>query len=165
MTLHEGSVCSDAAFSPSGLLLAAGFDEEGVVRLWDTASWEEILSFEVAGVTDLAIDRSGTRLLAASGADYTDARVYNLYTGNRLMTLDEGSPVWAVTYSPNGRWLLTAGEGRKVSVWDPQTGALLYELEANMAKIDTLDFNPAGTMLAAAGDSVRLWKIASLNLK
>ncbi|MEM5774502.1 MAG: WD40 repeat domain-containing protein, partial [Anaerolineaceae bacterium] len=163
-TLYRDAVCSDITFTPSGLQLAAAFNDEGMVRLWDTATWKEMYSFPVDGVTDVAINPGGTRLLTATGDGFTDARVWNIYSGNLLMTLDDGSAVWAVAYSPNGRWLLTAGEGGRVSVWDPQTGALKYEFEADIQKITMLEFNPSGTMLAAAGDAVRLWKMSDLDL-
>ena len=163
-TLLNGENCSDLTFTPSGLQLVVGFNEEGMVRLWDTKTWNEMYSFPVDGVTDVAVNPNGTRLLTASGEGYNDARIWNLYSGTLLMTLDEGSPVWAVAYSPNGNWLLTAGEGGRISVWDPQTGVLKYEFEADMQKITSLRFNASGTMLAAAGESVRLWKMSDLDL-
>lgn len=164
-TLYEGSNCTDLVFSPSGLLLVAGFGEEQVVRLWNTETWQMFFSFTVDGVEDIGIDPNGMRIVTAGGDKSRSAQVWNLYTGTRLLTLpDPQAPIWSAAYSPDGKLIATAGSGQYVYLWDAITGEPVYELEAGQEFLRWLSFSPDGSLLAAAGNVIRLWDAGELGL-
>ena len=54
------------AFSPDSQRLATGSPDKDAVKLWDTGTWQELLTLEVPGgsLSELAFTSDGTRLLA-----------------------------------------------------------------------------------------------------
>ena len=98
---HRGEV-NVIRFSPDGKRAATGSDD-GTVRLWDTATGQEIVTLKgdttgVRGgppdVESVAFSPDG-RLLATAGRDRT-ARVWDLKTGQEVIRLQHAAPVSAV---------------------------------------------------------------------
>ncbi|XP_031495257.1 eukaryotic translation initiation factor 2A [Nymphaea colorata] len=58
----QGSPCSSSSFSPDGSLLLAVTDSNAAVRLYDTSTFAETLSFQIAGVAAAVISPRSTYL-------------------------------------------------------------------------------------------------------
>ncbi|MCD2344881.1 pentapeptide repeat-containing protein, partial [Ideonella azotifigens] len=69
----------------------------------------------------------------------------------------------AVTFSPDGRWLASAGGDRSVRLWDAASGEALRVLQGHESLVLSVAFSPDGRWLASAGcdRGVRLWDAAS----
>jgi WD40 repeat protein/predicted Ser/Thr protein kinase len=67
--------------------------------------------------------------------------------------------IWALTFSPDGTRLASAGEDRIARLWDPATGALLAACQGHTSKILGAAFSPDGARLvtASADATVRQW--------
>lgn len=67
--------------------------------------------------------------------------------------------VVAVSYSPDGKLLATAGSDRKVIIWEAATGKELRTLYGHSQGLEDIEFSPDGRYLATASDdkSVKLW--------
>jgi WD40 repeat protein len=77
----------------------------------------------------------------------------------------EGQVV-AVQYSRDGKFLATAGQGRRdnVKLWDPATGKLLRSLESHARFANAVCFSgrDGGLLLSAGEDQVvRVWKVVT----
>jgi hypothetical protein len=160
--------------------------ELGILRQWiqegaqrgnppppSAISWRPVPS-HIRSVQSLALDPLG-RFLAAGRAnrvvlfDLSERREVAQLTDPALLSVQfNGAPMYgqgsshqdfvhAVAFSPDGRWLASAGY-REVKLWERQSEQRLYEWETG----------PAVTALALAGDgsqaatghadgSVRLW--------
>lgn len=69
------------------------------------------------------------------------------------------APVRAVAYSPNGKYIATAGWDNTVRLWDAQTGAGLQVLRAHTNHVMGVEFSPDGKYMASASSdkTVRIW--------
>jgi WD40 repeat protein len=151
------------AFNPDGTRLAtAGVD--GMARVWDTASGQELLTLsghtgQVWGVT---FSPDGTRLATAS-ADGT-AKVWDATSGQELLTLSgHTGAVWGVTFSPDGTRLTTTSGDETAKVWDVTSAQELLTLSGHIDWIRGVTFSPDGTRLATASadGTARMWDTTS----
>jgi WD40 repeat protein/predicted Ser/Thr protein kinase len=87
--------------------------------------------------------------------------VFDAKTGKRTAVCDghrEG--IWALTFSPDGTRLASAGDDRTACLWDAATGALLATCRGHTSKVLSVAFSPDGARLvtASADGTVRQWK-------
>jgi WD40 repeat protein len=216
---HPDTVWS-VAFSPDGRLLASA--SVGLVKFWDTTTWQEIRS--LPGGWHVTFSPDGRRV-SSSGAHRfliwdtntltkptgplkptlevdaakigmegprptsltesflraafsPDSRsiavgtpdeavsVFDVESGRRILApLRHGTLVWSVAYSPDGRYLATAGfSSRAVDVWDARSGRLLRTFRGHTKESKGIAFCPDNRRLASgSGDgTVRVWDATSL---
>jgi WD40 repeat protein/serine/threonine protein kinase len=69
----------------------------------------------------------------------------------------------AVDFSPNGRWLASAGSNGQIFLWDVETNEIIREFLGHDPSqlVNRVRFNPDGTLLASASDDtlVILWDV------
>lgn len=124
-------------------------------NLWQLATWRA-----ESPVYSLSISPDGK--LAASGEQNGNVIVRDLSTGAPLYTLNYGSAVLAVAFSPDGQWLAAAGSGRNILVWNAKTRNSPVEIGQHNGKVTSLSFSPDGTLLASSGyedKAVKLWQV------
>jgi WD40 repeat protein len=97
-------------FSQNGKLLATG-DAKGTIRVWNIAAGRilRVYSEDTAAITSVAFSPDGSLLLTASKNH--EARTWDL-RGRQLPTppiLWHFGPLGGASFSPDGRWIVTAG--------------------------------------------------------
>ncbi|MEU4223301.1 hypothetical protein AB0F17_03305 [Nonomuraea sp. NPDC026600] len=168
---QRGSV-TELLFDPDGSIIATGGDD-GVVRLWDTASHRQlgaqivhkeklcVLAFQAAFSPD-------GKVLAT--ACFTGVLFWDVSTRRPLGgPLDAKDGVSAMTFSPDGRTLATSTPEGAVRLWDMaarrQIGADIGPAGHGSVRkaVKEVAFSPDGKRLITAGadDTARIWDVAT----
>jgi WD40 repeat protein len=95
-----------------------------------------------------------TRPMSTGEAQLWDARNARL-----LKTLETKNAVFALAFSPDGRWLAGANFEAGLSVWDVASGALRQSIRTLPGNITAVAFAPRGGWLAAGSErgTIGLW--------
>ena len=115
----------------------------------------------------------GYRLLTG-GADGL-ARLWHISAkgevrGPTLLPRVHEGALRAVAFSPDGQWCATAGEDRRVGIWDLATSKLLYWLQAtgdqdavsHQGAVTSVQFTPDRHLVSAGRDNVlKIWKLGT----
>ena len=150
---NQGQPVRTAGFTLDGkMIIAGGLD--GVVRLWDTETGEEIrtINAHLGAVNSLAFDPSGKRF-ATSGADHK-ARIWDLASGEQVLEVQHDQWIANAAFSPDGKHLATAGWDYVAKVWDSSNGEELLKLEGHT---DIYYRNRLQSGWKAPGDSRMGW--------
>jgi RNA polymerase sigma factor (sigma-70 family) len=165
VSFAHGSEVLALAVSGSGLVATAGPGPD--VRIWK-ADGTLAAKCSLPGGACAVVFAPDGKTVAAAGYDGT-VRVWEVpsarpeglaATGTLRHTLaGHGDSAQAVTFSPDGSQLATAGEDGHVRLWDAATGKPLHTLEGHTGRVWGLSFSPDGRELASAGgdQTVRIW--------
>ena len=152
------------AFNADGSLLGV-VSQDGVVRVWDTAAGEGLLTFVSNNLTrGIWFDPNGRFL--ATGNDGGLVQIWDVTASGEKEWLTiaghEGAVNRAV-YSPDGTQLATVSSDETIKLWDAVSGDLLLTLEGHSSDVRAVAFCPGGACLATAGHdrTVKLWDLAT----
>ncbi len=165
--IETGSGVLEIAFSPDGTRLASRMDD-GIVRLWDTATGQMFAVMGAAAGNALSMAFSPGGRALATGTDAETVQLWSVTTGQMLTTLKgHTSEVLSVAFSPDGAILASGSDDNTVRLWDPATGAALGMLVGHSSDVASLAFSPDGTTLASGSydNTARLWDVATGELR
>jgi WD40 repeat protein len=141
------------AFRSDGKMLAAGTDDKAVL-LWDPTSGESIGRLEAMfPVRNLAF-RPDSDDLAAIGAQDDFVQFWNSRSQAAGLRIDgHKSQVTCLTFTYDGRRLITGSADRTVRIWDAETGQELLTLTDTKQDVTAVAVDADGKRLAAAAGS------------
>jgi WD40 repeat protein len=117
-------------------------------------------------ISSIAFSPDGQRL--AAGSYDTSVRVWNLQTGEQLLTLlGHQELVNDVAFSPDGSLLASCSgafdwyQDFSVRLWNTNTGKMVSILKGHTDQVMNVAFSPDGTKIASASfdGTIRVWNI------
>ncbi len=151
------------AFSSDGERLATA-GEEGTVKIWDWRNRQLIATLEDDRFAiALRFSPDGSQLAAGNREN---TRIIDTTDGSVERIIDTGNGgVDALVYSPDSKYLVSGGTAPDMSLWDPQTGALVARLPGVGGDRVWAVFSPDGTLLATSllGGRPSLWNITTIS--
>lgn len=100
-------------------------------------------------------------LVAISLALPLQAQRYRTLIGHQL-------DVNALAFTPDGKFLASAGSDRNIILWNVQSGAEQYRYEGHTASVNAVAISPDGHFMASGGsdNTLRIWEVSTgKNLK
>jgi len=145
---------------PDGRDLLSKSDNE--VLVWDTFTGHTILKFANAGsVNGLSWSPDGKYIAVNNGVD--TVQIWSAITGLKISTYRvdnvtfvkvSGGSIYSgsLEWSPNGKYLISAGKDGTVLVWNAITGSIVhvYDLHFNFNGSQSLQWSPDGRMIAVS---------------
>jgi WD40 repeat protein len=158
LSLRQSTPVASVSFSPDGQHLAGACSN--TVKLWDAQTGRETitLSGRMSVVHSISFSPDGRRL--ACGFQGSSPKIWDIRTGQVVLSLNHGETVWTVSFSPDGQRLASGGDST-VRVWDAQTGQAIHTLRGHTAAIYGVCFSPDGMRLASASRdrTTKVWDV------
>ena len=161
---HEGGV-TGLALAPDGASILSG-GADATLRLWMLGkdgrleSEEPRASFRnTAAIRSTSIAPEGAYYCIVDGKAVLDWR---LPETRELRTFEaHGGFVHAVEFSPDGKYLASAGQDKVIKLWDLATGKVAKTLEGHTGSVYALTFRGDGKQLASGSfdSGIRLWAL------
>jgi WD40 repeat protein len=160
--LTTGSPIRSVAFSSSGELLAAGYDDH-TVGLWRLSDYSHVrtLKGHTSSVRSVFFAPEGG--LMATGSDDETVRIWNVSDGeSRRQLRIPGCPVESIAFSPNGKLLAVGGWGSTITVCTVEGDHMRILDTLPCPFVHSLSFSADGGLLAAGcyDGAVYLWNTA-----
>lgn len=161
------------AFSPDGSrLLSLRTEGRTDLYLTDLAGKDEAKKLLGCKSTPTAFAFSADgRTIAAATSDRIARDRYEytviLWEATTLAVVNQlklhTKRVFAAEFSPDGRYLATAGGDRSVKLWELATGKLVHSFVGHRGPVAALAFSPDSTRLASGGfdKTVLIWDVAA----
>jgi WD40 repeat protein len=164
LDLHDKGVTSLAFSHNSNYLVSASADH--TIKVWDMKLGAVARSIAKGHVLDgaskpvnaVVFNPDGT--LLASGGNDGFLRLWDAKSGQQKSAFPTVVAVDSISFSPDGARVAAAGgPGRKVHVWDIETGQEVLTLVGHTDGVTSVRYSPDGKRIASAGrdKTVRLW--------
>jgi WD40 repeat protein len=150
----------------AGLVAVRDEESRNVLRLWDTATGRELPRIVVScDEIQSAEFWPNSKTLALRGCD-VKLHLWNIGTGNEVRQIEDDSRFldWVNAYSPDGKWIASAGLNQVIRLWDVAAERECLRFSAHAGTIVGLAFSPNGKVLATACEDdgiVRLWDVST----
>ncbi len=160
-TLKQTREINSISVSNDGKLLASG-SADGVVKIYDTATWRELrsLAAHTGAVFALAFSND-SKTLASGGADRA-IKLWQTADWQMARTInDSASAVYSLAFSPDDKLIAVGNFDGSIKLLDAANGSTRATLAGASGSANGVNFNDDGNLLTSAHDdgSLRIWSM------
>ncbi|MFC0599390.1 WD40 repeat domain-containing serine/threonine protein kinase [Streptomyces palmae] len=172
---YDSDSLASLAFSPDGRILATA--STGGAQLWHAERGPD-LGKRIAVLDDdmlarqVAFSRDGKTLATVGYSDEQNSgspwsvQLWDVARRKVRRELDREEEIYGVSYSADGRTIVTAAKDRTVRLWNASDGRSAGSVdETTRVPVQSVEYSPRGSTLAVFdGEVVRLWDTAAHQL-
>ncbi|MBK6647468.1 MAG: hypothetical protein IPG44_17270 [Anaerolineales bacterium] len=141
-----GENVTSLAFSPDGTMIATS-DSTGTIKIWRI--WTTEVLMEIPGL--YASFSPDGRWIGTAGEN--GLVIYDALNGQKIRTLDEGSPFFSVLFSPDSQLIVGGTTYGNFYIWSVNDGEKQESSGGLGGDVHWLSFSKDGILLAAASNS------------
>ena len=134
--------------------------------LRNTPKIEQVLYHDLP-VNDAGFSPDGRFIVTATGKAYShedqksEARVWDIETGEIVFSLPHNATVYSASFSPDGSKILTSDDHGIARIWDAKSGAPIFATQGQAARMRRAHFNRDGSRIVTAAEKVSVWDVHS----
>lgn len=157
---ERGGLVWSAAFAPDGnRVVTVGGNG---ARVWEVATGEEGMSFTPhSSVAAASYSHDGTMLITGSWDN--SAKIWDAATGKAIRKLEDGhvGAVNDVCFSPDDKFILTAGSDGTIVLWKSSDGTQVRKFKGHTDAVNSAEFSPDGMQFVSGSSdkTARVWDI------
>lgn len=149
-----GGINFSLAWTPDGTrILSSGQGNDCTIREWDSSTWLQVgepWQGHSLAIRAIALNSNGTLVASASEDKYV--HLWRLSDRQTIAIFKHSDEVHCVTFSTDGRHILSGGADNKLSKWQVPEDALPQDGPKEQAKQQILDINVAVRNVCITGD-------------
>ena len=161
---------SNVSFCPGGkYIITSGYENNA--RLWDLNIGRQVRSYNLSEQYSIDVSPDG-RYLATGHHDYDKTvRLWDFSTGDeirafkrkRFFNTNKYSVVTCLSFSPDGRYIVTGSPDKTAKLWEVETGRGIRSFEGHSHRINSISFSPDGkTFITGSWDvTAILWDVST----
>jgi WD40 repeat protein/tRNA A-37 threonylcarbamoyl transferase component Bud32/Flp pilus assembly protein TadD len=166
LTGHNEQVFSVAYTNDGSRIISSSYD--GIIKIWDAAGGAELATLRNPDGSLFSVSPSpdGKRIVSGSMGKKTtvtlwdvSVTLWDVSAPGSLKTLHstvKGSS--CVSFSSDGKHIVSADEGGEIKIWDADTGTLKRNLGAGF-QISCVAFSPDGKQVVVGGNKLKVWNL------
>lgn len=174
------SPIATVVWSPDGQYLATGsydihetdryIETDPYILVWDASSGELVWTLigHTANVSELAWSPNSKLLASATSlnpnSNDPSIRIWDMETGQAAAVLNEREEVAALSWSPDGNFLATAGYDGALRIWDTQTSQIIQDVNSSGLFFTAVAWSSDSQYIAAADTNNVIYIFDSTNL-
>ena len=150
------------SFDAEGSIVTAAWEEEGVVRIFETSDGNLVNTIESAHPPFMTATSPDGNAIAVSNGYVPEVAVYRVGSGRMAFELrGHAYPVNRISWSPDGRWIASASNDSSARVWDARDGRSVFELISHAGSVQSVDWSSDGRRLVtgAVDGTAKVWAI------
>lgn len=160
---HERKIRA-LAWSPDGKRIASA-SADNTVQVWDATTGNNPISYDGHSSSVEGVSWSLDSMSVASGSADGTVQIWDATTGNPIVTYSQGAPVNRVSWSSNGKYIVSADQsnsaGHVVSarVWDVNTGNPIVNYQGHTSGGYAIAWASDNTRVASTSydDTMQVW--------
>lgn len=168
----EDNNITSMAISPDGKYGLVGYLLQGLARVWDLETGEEVIRLggHDGVIHDVAFSPDGRYILTAQGNSSTNishlgktATLWNAKTGKLIRRYNgHEKGITSIAFSSDSKMFLSGSRDKTAILWEVETGKEIRRFTGNTDEVTCVDISPDGRfcLTGSQDDIVRLWDLS-----